>query len=503
MDKTGLRETAGDQIKNHVKWYPAHASNRIGAMVEQRPDWCISRQRNWGVPIPSYTCADCGEKVMNDDTLDAVIKLFHEKGSDAWFTDDPKDYLGEACTCPKCGGSNLKPDRDILDVWWDSGVSWKAVCEFRPELQYPADVYLEGSDQHRGWFQSSLLTSVGANDVAPFKAVVSQGFTLDGQGRKMSKSLGNVIDPNKVCDEMGADIIRLWVASVDTSSDVAIDHEILARTSDAYRRFRNTYRFLLSELEDQFEPERDAVAFDDLTPLDKLMVARLTQVQAEVDDAYASYEFPRAYRALYDFVVTELSNVYLDALKDRLYCEKPGSHARRSAQTVVAELLSMLVRDMQPILAYTTDEVMAYAPAGCVDHQKYAALLDWYKSPITLEAANEFEGVLEASLELRSAVTKALEEARAAGTFTKSQQVRVKATVPAEQYALLTGDKAVDLAEFYIVSEVELTEGEELSATVEAAAGECCDRCWNYRTDVATYGAHEHICARCAAALEE
>ena len=501
MDKTGLREQAGKEVRENVKWYPAHAANRIGAMVEQRPDWCISRQRNWGVPIPSYTCADCGEKVMNDATLDAVIKLFHEKGSDAWFTDAPESYLGEACVCPKCGGHHLKADKDILDVWWDSGVSWKAVCEYRPELEYPADVYLEGSDQHRGWFQSSLLTSVGANGHAPYKAVVSQGFTLDGQGRKMSKSLGNVIDPNKVCDEMGADIIRLWVASVDTSSDVSIDHEILARTSDAYRRFRNTLRFLLSELEGQFEPETDGVAFADLLPLDKLMVARLTQVQAEVDDAYASYEFPRAYRALYDFVVTELSNVYLDALKDRLYCEKPGSLERRSAQTVLAELFSMLMRDLQPILSYTVDEAMAYAPAGCVDHQKYAALLDWYKSPITVDEANEFEGVLEASLELRSAVTKALEDARSAGTFTKSQQVRVKAVVPAEMYALLTGDKAVDLAEFYIVSDVELTQGEELSVAIEAAEGECCDRCWNYRTTVGEYNGHAHICKRCADAL--
>ena len=431
----------------------------------------------------------------------AVIKLFHEKGSDAWFTDAPESYLGEACVCPKCGGHHLKADKDILDVWWDSGVSWKAVCEYRPELEYPADVYLEGSDQHRGWFQSSLLTSVGANGHAPYKAVVSQGFTLDGQGRKMSKSLGNVIDPNKVCDEMGADIIRLWVASVDTSSDVSIDHEILARTSDAYRRFRNTLRFLLSELEGQFEPETDGVAFADLLPLDKLMVARLTQVQAEVDDAYASYEFPRAYRALYDFVVTELSNVYLDALKDRLYCDKPGSLERRSAQTVLAELFSMLMRDLQPILSYTVDEAMAYAPAGCVDHQKYAALLDWYKSPITVDEANEFEGVLEASLELRSAVTKALEDARSAGTFTKSQQVRVKAVVPAEMYALLTGDKAVDLAEFYIVSDVELTQGEELSVAIEAAEGECCDRCWNYRTTVGEYNGHAHICKRCADAL--
>ena len=473
---------------------------QVQAELERRKN-SRNRHRQTSPFSGKITCADCGEKVMNDATLDAVIKLFHEKGSDAWFTDAPESYLGEACVCPKCGGHHLKADKDILDVWWDSGVSWKAVCEYRPELEYPADVYLEGSDQHRGWFQSSLLTSVGANGHAPYKAVVSQGFTLDGQGRKMSKSLGNVIDPNKVCDEMGADIIRLWVASVDTSSDVSIDHEILARTSDAYRRFRNTLRFLLSELEGQFEPETDGVAFADLLPLDKLMVARLTQVQAEVDDAYASYEFPRAYRALYDFVVTELSNVYLDALKDRLYCDKPGSLERRSAQTVLAELFSMLMRDLQPILSYTVDEAMAYAPAGCVDHQKYAALLDWYKSPITVDEANEFEGVLEASLELRSAVTKALEDARSAGTFTKSQQVRVKAVVPAEMYALLTGDKAVDLAEFYIVSDVELTQGEELSVAIEAAEGECCDRCWNYRTTVGEYNGHAHICKRCADAL--
>ena len=507
MDETNLRGEALDQVLNHVTWYPDHAKNRIGSMVEGRPDWCISRQRNWGVPIPSYTCADCGEKVMNDATLDAVIALFKEKGSDAWFTDAPEEYLGEACVCPKCGGHHLKADRDILDVWWDSGVSWKAVCENREELEYPADMYLEGSDQHRGWFQSSLLTSVGANGVAPYKAVVSQGFTLDGQGRKMSKSLGNVIDPNKVCDEMGADIIRLWVASVDTSTDVAIDHEILARTSDAYRRFRNTFRFLLGELEGQFEPETDGVPFSDLTALDQLMVARLTQVQAEVDAAYAGYEFNRAYRVLYDFVVTELSNVYLDALKDRLYCEKPGSLARRSAQTVLAELLSMLLRDLQPILAFTCDEVMAYAPAGCRGGETYAAMLDWYQAPISVEEANEYSEVLTAALTLRGAVTKALEDARTAGTFTKSQEVRISATVPSSDFALLTGERGIDLAEFFIVSEVALMENGDaeddgITVTVDAARGERCDRCWNYREDTGVHGEHEHICSRCAAALE-
>ena len=481
-----LATMAGDAVRDGLTTiHPASQEPRWFEWVDNMHDWCISRQLKWGHRIP------------------------------IWYGPD-----GEIVCCgpddePPAG---WEQDPDVLDTWFSSGLwpfstlGWPDRTE---DIQrfYPTNVLVTGYDILFFWVARMMMfaTFVGkegatgkdAGDIGPipFTDVFLHGLVRDEHGRKMSKSLGNVIDPNKVCDEMGADIIRLWVASVDTSSDVSIDHEILARTSDAYRRFRNTLRFLLSELEGQFEPETDGVAFADLLPLDKLMVARLTQVQAEVDVAYASYEFPRAYRALYDFVVTELSNVYLDALKDRLYCEKPGSLERRSAQTVLAELFSMLMRDLQPILSYTVDEAMAYAPAGCVDHQKYAALLDWYKSPITIDEANEFEGVLEASLELRSAVTKALEDARSAGTFTKSQQVRVKAVVPAEMYALLTGDKAVDLAEFYIVSAVELTQGEELSVAIEAAEGECCDRCWNYRTTVGEYNGHAHICERCANAL--
>ena len=256
MDKTGLRKDALRELEK-VKFYPAHAAKRIGSMVEGRPDWCISRQRNWGVPIPAFTCQDCGETVMNDDTLDKVIELFRKEGSDAWFTEDPASYLGDACVCPKCGSHHLKANKDILDVWWDSGVSHTAVCKHRGYLKFPADVYLEGSDQHRGWFMSSLMTSVGAYDKAPYKAVISQGFTLDGQGRKMSKSLGNVIDPNSVCDNEGADVLRLWLASVDTSVDVPCDDTILSHVGDAYRKIRNTLRFLLGELEGQFDPATD------------------------------------------------------------------------------------------------------------------------------------------------------------------------------------------------------------------------------------------------------
>ena len=463
-----------------IKFVPERFTKTYINWMENVHDWCISRQLWWGHQIPAWYCDECGH-----------INVKRE---------DPTE-------CEKCGCKHLTREEDVLDTWFSSAL-WPFSTMGWPDLDspdlkywYPTSVMVTGYDIIFFWVARMIFSGMEQMKKEPFKTVFIHGLVRDDKGRKMSKSLGNVIDPNKVCDEMGADIIRLWVASVDTSSDVSIDHEILARTSDAYRRFRNTLRFLLSELEGQFEPETDGVAFADLLPLDKLMVARLTQVQAEVDDAYSSYEFPRAYRALYDFVVTELSNVYLDALKDRLYCEKPGSLERRSAQTVLAELFSMLMRDLQPILSYTVDEAMAYAPAGCVDHQKYAALLDWYKSPITVDEANEFEGVLEASLELRSAVTKALEDARSAGTFTKSQQVRVKAVVPAEMYALLTGDKAVDLAEFYIVSAVELTQGEELSVAIEAAEGECCDRCWNYRTTVGEYNGHAHICERCADAL--
>ena len=492
MDKTGLRQEAGRIIDEDVTWYPAHASKRIGAMVAQRPDWCISRQRNWGVPIPSYTCADCGEKVLNDDTLDAVIKLFHEKGSDAWFTDEPASYLGDACTCPKCGGHNLKADRDILDVWWDSGVSWKAVCEYRPELRYPADMYLEGSDQHRGWFQSGLLTSVGANGCAPYKSVVSQGFVLDGQGRKMSKSLGNVIDPNKVCDELGADILRLWVASTDTTTDVAIDQEILKRTSDAYRRFRNTIRFLLSELYD-FDPAVNGLDTGELMPLDAMALARMCEVHDAVSEAYAGYRFNAVFRSLYEYVVTELSNVYLDAVKDRTYCDAPDSKSRRSAQTVLAHILSMLVHDLQPILAFTCDEAMEYLPESMREGQRFAALLDWYKKPMDDAEELPLLDAYRAALSVRDVVTKALETARAEGVVTKSQEASVKVTCPAATAQVLS-ESGADLAEFFIIADVTLVgaDVEEPACEVAAAAGEKCPRCWNVRT----LGA-DGLCARC------
>ncbi|MCH3943944.1 MAG: isoleucine--tRNA ligase [Atopobiaceae bacterium] len=494
MDKTGLRGQALDAIRNDVTWYPAHASKRIGSMVEGRPDWCISRQRAWGVPIPAFTCEDCGETVINDDTLDAVIALFRSKGSDAWFTDDPASYLGDACVCPKCGGHHLKAGRDILDVWWDSGVSHTAVVKNRPQLRFPADMYLEGSDQHRGWFQSSLLTSIGAYGCAPYKAVVSQGFTLDGKGRKMSKSLGNVIDPNEVCASRGADVIRLWVASTDTSTDVAIDQDILDHVGDAYRRFRNTFRFLLGEVEGQFDPATQAVPTGELEPYDRLVLARMCQVHDAVSEAYASYRFNVVYRTLYDYVITELSNGYLNATKDRMYCGGTDSHARRSAQTVWAQILSMLLHDLQPILAYTCDEVLSYLPESMREGQRFAALLGWYEAPMDKAAYETLLPVYEALLEVRACFTKTYEDALAQGVVSEktTQAVRARVSVPADLLALLAGDDGCDLAEPLVCSEVELSSGDEVSCEVLPAAGERCPRCWNWR-ELGDDG----LCGRC------
>ena len=491
MDKTGLRQQAAEELTK-VKFYPANAVKRIGSMVEGRPDWCISRQRNWGVPIPAFTCEDCGETVINDQTLDAVIKLFREKGSDAWFTDDPKAYLGDACVCPKCGGHNLKANKDILDVWWDSGVSHTAVCKHRPNLKFPADMYLEGSDQHRGWFMSSLMTSVGAYGVAPYKSVVSQGFTLDGQGRKMSKSLGNVIDPNAVCAERGADVLRLWVASVDTSTDVPCDDAILSQVGDAYRRFRNTLRFLLGELEGQFDPASDAVAVADLEEYDRLVLARMCEVHAAVTEAYEGYRFNNVFRTLYDYII-ELSNGYLNATKDRMYCDAADSATRRSAQTVWAEILSMLVHDLQPILVYTTDEAMQFLPESMRDGQKYAALLDWYKAPMSTDEYTALLPAYQVLVDARAAYTKAYETALEAGVVTEktTQATRAEVTLTAEQAASIS-HAGLDFAEAFVCSEVTVSEGSELSVSVYPANGERCDRCWNYREL-----GEDHLCHRC------
>lgn len=500
MDATHLRDEALESIDSDITWFPASSVKRMRAMVSNRPDWCLSRQRVWGVPIPSFTCKDCGATVINEAILDAVIELFANEGSDAWFIKDPKDYLGDLALCPECAGHDLIPDKNILDVWWDSGVSHTAVLKAREDLKFPADVYVEGSDQHRGWFQSSLLTSIGAYHQAPYKEVLTLGFTLDGQGRKMSKSLGNVIDPQKVCDTLGADICRLWVASVDATQDLPCDNEILSRVADAYRRFRNTFRFLLGELEDQFDLATDGVPIDELSLYDRLIVARCAQIHEEISKAYREYRFNAVFRVLYDFVVTELSNGYLNATKDRMYCDAPTSQARRSAQTAWYYILEMLLSDLQPILCFTTDEVLAHVPMSMRQDKEYAALLRWFVPPVSADTAEKESALYTMLMSVRESYTKAYEEALAQNRFEEktTQATRAVVTLPQVQFELLPEKCEEVLAELLVVSSAEVNIGDELAVEVLPAEGHKCPRCWNWRTLLS-----DGLCERCHEVVEQ
>ena len=503
MDETGLRAKASKAIQEDVTWYPAWASNRIGAMVADRPDWCISRQRFWGVPIPVFKCEKCGETVATEETFDAVIELFRTQGADAWYTHEPKDFLPAGTCCTHCGApvEQLSSEKDVLDVWWESGVSHTSVCEARSYLQRPADVYLEGSDQHRGWFQSSILTSVAAYGIPPYKNVISCGFTLDKDGRKMSKSLGNTIDPADVIKELGADVLRLWVGSVDYSQDVSIGDEILQRTSEAYRRIRNTYRYLLSNLYD-FSND-DIVSADEMLEADKWALARLMELCTKVTAAYDEYSFHTVYHAWYDFIVA-ISSEYFDAVKDRLYSGAAKGVERRSAQTVLANMLEAMVRQLAPILTFTADEVWEEYPQGLRgdDHAVSVQLAGW---PL----AEDFVPALSASeraqlladyavvMDARAVATKAMEDTKAALGITKTQEAAVCISAPADVLSVLKARGEEQLAELLIVSAVTLEEGPELAAAVTAAPGEKCPRCWNVREL-----GEDGLCPRCHEVVE-
>lgn len=511
MDKNDLRAKALDAIQNKVEWVPAWASRRIGSMVADRPDWCISRQRSWGVPIPVFKCAKCGSTVATAETFDAVIELFRTEGADAWFTKKPAEYLPHGTACEKCGCTELLPEKDILDVWWESGVSHTSVCKHRAAegLRFPADMYLEGSDQHRGWFQSSLLTSVGAYGVPPYKTVMHCGFTVDEQGRKMSKSLGNGVDPADVCDKYGADVLRLWVASVDYSQDVSISDTILKQVSDAYRRFRNTFRFLLGNLED-FDSKANAVTdWNALEPIDQYTMAKTAHVLADIEAAYAAYKFNVVYRLAYDFV-NDLSAVYMDVAKDRLYSEAPDSPRRRAVQTVLMNILEVLVRILSPVLSFTCEEVWQHYPTperAEADRPESVQLAGWPKADEFVPAlpdADALAALTESFSEViavREAVTKALEEARAAKTVNKSQEAVVAVTAPAETLAVLSAYDKTVFEELFIVADVTFAEGDELSVAVAPATGEKCPRCWNFRA-LGGNPHHPDVCKRCGDALD-
>lgn len=515
MDNTGLREAALDQIHNHVEFIPEWGVNRIGAMVADRPDWCISRQRSWGVPIPVFKCASCGETVATEETFDAVIDLFNTEGADAWFTKEPKEYLPEGTCCPKCGCTDVVPEKDILDVWWESGVSHVGVLKHRAEadhLRWPADMYLEGSDQHRGWFQSSLLLGTGAFGQSPYKSVMCCGFTVDENGEKMSKSKGNGIAPQEVIDKYGADVLRLWVASTDYSVDVSIGDNILQRTSDAYRRFRNTFRFLLGNL-DGFDFKRDAVSLDEMRPVDVWAMLRLKQLLDDVERGYNEYHFHQVFRALYDYVVGDLSSVYMDVVKDRLYAEAPGSVARRSAQTVLMNILEVLVRVMSPILSFTCDEVWEHYPETernregrpvSVQLAGWPEAADFIPALPQGEAAEAVMANFACLLEVRDAVTKAIEEARNAKTVGKSQEAVLKITVSQAVADVLGAYDAADLEELFIVSHVDVVAGdvEEAQVEVSATSEPKCPRCWNHR-ELGGNANHAEVCKRCGDVLDQ
>jgi isoleucyl-tRNA synthetase len=508
MDATGLRDAASAEL-DKLAWHPAWAVNRLRSMIESRPDWCISRQRSWGVPIPVFRCKRCSSTVATAATFDAVAELFEKEGADAWFTRQPSEYLPQGTACAACGCADLEPERDILDVWWESGVSHTSVLRKREGLGFPADLYLEGSDQHRGWFQSSLLTSVAAYGTAPYRGIMSCGFVVDGEGNKMSKSLGNGIDPLEVVGKLGADVLRLWVGSIDYAQDVGISDEILERTADAYRRIRNTFRFLLSNLHD-FDHVADAVGFGDMGPLDRWAMARLARLVDEATQAYEDYRFHAVFHLAFDYIVTDLSAVYLDALKDRLYSDAAKSQRRRSAQTVLAHVLESLVRLLAPILCFTADEAWDAYPVGMrdADMPPAVALAGWpsiadFAGAPAPEALAAAEAAFAEAIALRDHVTRELEQARAAKLIQKSQEAHVLACLPPSSFASLSAFDTSALAELLIVSSVDLAEDAALQApavSVSKAAGEKCPRCWNV-TELGSDPRFPEVCGRCAEVL--
>ncbi len=508
MDKTNLRSQALKEIKENVKWIPEWASNRIGAMVEERPDWCISRQRSWGVPLPVFKCAKCGETIATEETFDAVIKLFNEEGADAWFTKDPSEYLPKDTKCEHCGCTEVLPEKDILDVWWESGVSHTSVLKHRADegLTWPAEMYLEGSDQHRGWFQSSLLTSVGAYGTAPYKSVMHCGFTVDENGRKMSKSLGNGVDPAEVVNKVGADVLRMWVSSVDYSQDVSISDSILQRTSDAYRKFRNIFRFLLGNLDD-FKSEDRVKNFEDLEPIDKWVMVKLSKVLDDVNKAYDECKFHYVYRTLYDFVNNDLSAIYMDVAKDRLYSESANSPRRRAVQSVLENVLNVLVRVLSPILSFTTEEVWGFWPEGLKedDREVSVQLAGWpdadnFTPSVPKGAQDELLSDFEVLFEVRDAATKAIEEARGEGSIKKSQEASIKIATSKDNLNVIKKYDDKVIIELLICAEVEFVEGEETLASVEKTELDKCPRCWNY-VHLSTDENHSDVCERCAKVL--
>ena len=494
-----FKDAAIDAI-NDVEWIPGWGKDRITSMVKDRKDWCISRQRRWGVPIPIFFCKDCGEPYIDKDAMAAVAALFREEGADAWFARTAEEILPAGAKCSKCSNTSFEKERDIMDVWFDSGVTHAAVCKARPNLTWPADLYLEGADQYRGWFQSSLLTSVAVFGKAPYKGVLTHGWVVDGEGKKMSKSLGNGIDPQEVVDQYGADVLRLWVASSDYHVDIRISKEILKQLSEAYRKIRNTARYILGCISD-FNPDTDSVAIDDLMPIDKWAINKLNELITKVKAGYDSYEFHQVYHAIHNFCVVDMSNFYLDVLKDRLYTEKKDSPARRAAQTTIYIILDAMTRMIAPILAYTSDEIWKYMPHRA-DHDAECVIFNSMPEVIEIALEENFISNWDKIHELRDTVKKHLEVAVKDKMIKSSLEATVTLKASAAELDFI---KSVEneLASAFIVSDVIVESGDgELEVTVNKAEGEKCERCWCYSKTVGENADHPTLCARCAAVIE-
>jgi isoleucyl-tRNA synthetase len=502
MEKADFRKKALKAV-SEVRWYPDWSINRISSMLEERPDWCISRQRFWGVPLPVFYCLSCGKPVVTRESIKVVADLFRREGSNSWFTKKPQEILPPDFSCPFCQGKEFRKESDILDVWFESGVSHFAVLEKREELSWPASLYLEGSDQHRGWFQSSLLTSVGVKEKAPYKAVLTHGFIVDEEGRKMSKSLGNVVDPLEVIKEMGADVIRLWVVSSDYSSDIAVSPEILKRVAEAYRRIRNTFRFLLGNLYD-FQA-KDAIPYEEMEEIDKWALHRLQEVIESTRENYEEFRFHLVFKEVHNFCSNDLSAFYLDVLKDRLYTEAPNSKKRRSAQTALVELLVALCKLLAPILVFTTDEVWEHVPKDWKENlpSVHLCLLPEVKKEfLNYPLTEKWERILA----LRKVVLKSLEEAREKKVIGDSLEAKVILTPSNESEKDFLEGVMPLLPDVFVVSQVELQSPsplEEVGIEVRRASGLKCPRCWRYTEDVRKVEEFKEVCTRCAQVMQE
>ncbi|MGE5707563.1 MAG: isoleucine--tRNA ligase [Bacteroidota bacterium] len=497
----GFREKAVEQI-GKVKWLPAFGETRIQNMVEGRTDWCVSRQRTWGVPIPVFYCKDCNEVILNQESIRAVADRFRQEGSDAWWKYEPSELLPKGTKC-KCGSTEFRAETDTMDVWFDSGTSWAGVLEARKELTFPADLYLEGSDQYRGWFQSSLLAAVATRDQAPYKMVMTHGFTLDGQGRKMSKSLGNSIEPAQVIKEYGADILRLWVASVDYFSDMRISDVILKQLAEVYRKIRNTARFLLSNLND-WDPKK-TVPYEQLDELDRYALHRLQEIIGKLTEAYEGYEFFQFYQTIQNYCTVDLSSFYLDIRKDRLYTAAPDSLERRGTQTVLVAILEALTALIAPVMSHLAEDIHTYLPASMkADRETSVFFTPWPKvEEKVLDPA--LKEKWETVIALRNEINRALEEARKEKVIGASLAAEIWVTPKDEETASLL--KSIDLESVTITSIAHVepigqtAEGEKVSVIVKPATGTKCERCWVFSPEVGTIEAHPTLCKRCADVL--